>query len=178
MDMLSIQANIGWGQISPQDLTDCSSNVSLSVNYMNYGCAGGTLNKSLSFAMNTGVNELAKYAINPDSVTNGLNQTCQRIRLGKRYKIKYIELPDNNPNSRASAIKNRRPVLAAIAAANKYFMFYQSGIINSCNNDNRLVHAVIIIGFSYNAQYGNYWILKNSWGTSWGEQGYARIQMG
>lgn len=50
-------------------------------------------------------------------------------------------------------------------------------MLSNCN-DTRLNHAVLIVGFSYNTPYGNYWIIKNNWGTGWGEQGYARIAMG
>ena len=54
------------------------------------------------------------------------------------------------------------------------FQFYSSGIINSnaCGTD--LDHAVLVIG--YGTEYGvDYWLLKNSWGTRWGDKGFFKI---
>lgn len=64
MDMLSLQTNVGWGAVSAQALTDCSSDASLSVDNRNQGCGGGLLNNSLIYAVKKGVYELNNYAIN------------------------------------------------------------------------------------------------------------------
>lgn len=50
--------------------------------------------------------------------------------------------------------------------------FYQSGVFNDCTN--QVDHAVLLVGF--NATKG--WKIKNSWGSSWGESGYAWLQDG
>lgn len=71
---------------------------------------------------------------------------------------------------------NRKPVGTYIAAGSMNFIFYQNGIFNNCT-DTTLSHAVVLVGFSFNNPYGNYWIIKNSWGKNWGEGGYARISM-
>lgn len=57
-----------------------------------------------------------------------------------------------------------------VAANSDIFQFYKSGIITSSDCGNVLNHALLIVGFT-----GNYWIAKNSWGTSWGEDGYVKI---
>lgn len=68
-----------------------------------------------------------------------------------------------------------RPVAIGIAAAGD-FMNYRSGIFSgSCPGGRD--HAVVIIGYgSQNGQ--NYWIIRNSWGPGWGENGYMRIARG
>ena len=66
---------------------------------------------------------------------------------------------------------NDRPVAVAVDASS--FQFYSSGILR-CGNSHRLNHAVFAVGYESNS----YWIIKNSWGTSWGESGYVRIGMG
>ncbi len=54
-------------------------------------------------------------------------------------------------------------------------MFYQSGIIRGSSCGTILDHAVTIVGYGEEKRI-KYWIIKNSWGTSWGEQGYVRIE--
>jgi len=39
-------------------------------------------------------------------------------------------------------------------------------------------HAVLLIGYGTDAKHGDYWKLKNSWGTGWGERGFARLKRG
>lgn len=57
------------------------------------------------------------------------------------------------------------------------FKHYGGGIITQCGTVPD--HAVVLVGYrvSDDAE-GSYWIIKNSWGTKWGENGFARIRMG
>jgi len=54
------------------------------------------------------------------------------------------------------------------------FQSYTSGIISSTTCGTTLDHAVLVIGYGTDAGT-DYWLLKNSWGTTWGEEGYFRI---
>jgi C1A family cysteine protease len=67
------------------------------------------------------------------------------------------------------------PVMAAICA--DYLQGYTSGVLNVTNCPTAINHAIAIVGWG--SQNGiNYWIVKNSWGTGWGENGYFRIIRG
>merc|ERR1719436_594067 len=66
---------------------------------------------------------------------------------------------------------NDRPVAVAVDATP--FQFYSSGILD-CRSFHSLNHAVFAVGY----EDGSHYIVKNSWGTSWGEQGYVRVGMG
>ena len=65
-----------------------------------------------------------------------------------------------------------------MAAGNEVFTFYDSGIISRTSNcPTDTDHYVTAVGWGETEEY-QYFIVKNSWGTDWGEDGYARIDTG
>ena len=74
----------------------------------------------------------------------------------------------NNCNTLASELAGR-PISVAVDATN--WSPYKSGIFNNCKTS--LNHGVLLVGLS-----DQYWKVKNSWGTSWGESGYVRLARG
>lgn len=71
---------------------------------------------------------------------------------------------------------SKTPFTIAMDGTSEYMISYQSGIMNSAEkcgfNAN---HAVLVVGYGTDQYAGDYFILKNSWGTTWGEEGYARV---
>ena len=79
----------------------------------------------------------------------------------------------NNAVSHKTALQ-KGPVTIALAANASVFQLYKSGIISGTACGTVMDHAVTLVG--YGSQNGQpYWIIKNSWGSSWGESGYVRI---
>ena len=67
------------------------------------------------------------------------------------------------------------PVSVAVQADQAIFQFYHDGVIDgSCKKN--LDHGVLLVGFNTDSANTGYWIVKNSWGTSWGKQGYVQIR--
>ncbi len=64
----------------------------------------------------------------------------------------------------------RKGPLAGVVHANHDFMFYKQGIFDKCISKIEN-HAIVIVGFTE-----DYWIVRNSWGTNWGEKGHIRIK--
>ncbi len=61
----------------------------------------------------------------------------------------------------------------AVAAGSNYWMYYSTGVLNTCGTG--IDHAVFLVGAYQNTNGLNYWLIKNSWGPQWGENGYIRI---
>ncbi len=56
------------------------------------------------------------------------------------------------------------------------FNSYKSGVFHDTNcNRNKIDHAVNVVGYGRDARFGDFWLVRNSWGTGWGEQGYIRM---
>ena len=70
----------------------------------------------------------------------------------------------------------QRPISVSLEADQAVFQQYQSGIFNSSKCGDTLDHATLLVGYGVENDVG-YWIMKNSWGTGWGEEGYMRLEM-
>jgi KDEL-tailed cysteine endopeptidase len=66
------------------------------------------------------------------------------------------------------------PATVRIDASDKSFKHYTHGVYNTCGTN--VDHAVVIVGYGSTSTGMDYWIVKNSWGTSWGEKGYMLIE--
>lgn len=92
------------------------------------------------------------------------------------YKV--VESSDEQALLRAVT---RGPVTANIDASGDGFRHYAGGVYDAddCLSDGQEVnHAVVVVGFGEDESEGKYWILRNTWGTMWGENGYMRIARG
>ncbi|KAL4504248.1 hypothetical protein ABPG72_021086 [Tetrahymena utriculariae] len=96
----------------------------------------------------------------------GFQGSCKASGTSNGYKPVSFRYISSNTLALQTAI-NASPVSVAIVASN--LSMYSSGVYNNCNPSNiKLNHAVLAVGYDTK---GN-WIIKNSWGTYWGESGY------
>jgi C1A family cysteine protease len=91
--------------------------------------------------------------------------------------------PLNNDSKIMRSVKEQGPVVALLDANDLASGGYISGVYNNPNCTTSLNHAVELIGWGTQPANGstpaiNYWIMKNSWGTSWGESGFFRMKRG
>jgi C1A family cysteine protease len=139
--------------------------------YGSQACNGGYSDDAINFAAkNTLVTEAAyPYSATPSPC---VPPTYPRgLRLG-------------GPAIRVSATKAALKAAVAAAPVTVYFnvlsdfVMYRSGIYSArtCPNSLYVNHAMLLVGYNETAK-PSYWILRNSWGTTWGEAGYARVAM-
>ena len=148
--------------LSEQELVDCATGVS----YGSHGCNGGQMEGAFKFVIANGQCSLASY---PYTAKDGTCQKCTAVA-----HISYCS--DVKPNDQVSmkAAVAQQPVAVAIEADTRYFQSYSGGILTSSSCGTTLDHGVLTVG--YGEENGQkYWLVKNSWGTSWGLDGYVKI---
>lgn len=92
---------------------------------------------------------------------------------GQRLGLSHWEtLPTNREAPLVQALVQQGPVAVSVAA--DAWMEYSSGIFNNCPKDCVVDHAVSLYGYGTNGTL-KYWLIRNSWGNSWGEQGFIRL---
>lgn len=146
--------------ISEQELIDCSKE--------NHGCEGGIMDKAFQFVINNGLCSEDSYSF---TARDGL---CHKWMCDSVVSISdYRDVEPNNEKALQYAV-SKQPVSVAIQANLTSFRFYKRGVYQDSNCGTQLDHGVLIVG--YGEENGNpYWIVKNSWSTEWGEDGYIKI---
>jgi len=174
-------------QLSVQNIVDCS------YKYGNRGCFGGLPDfvsrttiavPHVNFQVyayvkgNKGIDTAISY---PYVVKNGSLPYPPRKcffnpdSIGATL-IGYIDLPTGNENDLKTAVATQGPISVGVDAAKSSFLHYQGGIYfeKDCDSVN-LNHGMLVVGYGSDPVHGDYWIVKNSFGTDWGEQGYIRM---
>jgi KDEL-tailed cysteine endopeptidase len=153
--------------ISEQHFVDCDDNG-------DHGCHGGLMDNAFEWAQkNGGVCSEENY---PYDAKKG---RCNNKGCGDKYATpkSFTDVKENSDEALMSALA-KQPVSVAIEADQKEFQLYQSGVFTApCGIS--LDHGVLAVGYGTDADSGgDYWIVKNSWGPTWGEDGYIRLARG
>jgi len=85
-------------------------------------------------------------------------------------------VPSKDENALQKAVA-KQPVSVAIEADQSVFQLYKSGVLTSKKCGTELDHGVLVVGYGSSAGK-KYWKVKNSWGASWGQDGYILIERG
>jgi C1A family cysteine protease len=155
--------------LSEQQLVDCAGK------YGNKGCEGGSMDAAMSYVKaNGGLDTELDYQY------QGVDGTCDKHKEGQYAATVsgHKDVPQNNPTQLAAAVANG-PVSIAIEADKPAFQHYKTGVLDSAACGTKLDHGVLIVGYGSDSTSGeDYWKVKNSWGPTWGESGYIRIEKG
>jgi len=160
---------IGTGKLtslSEQELVDCSDS------YGNEGCNGGLMDSAFQYVIDNGLCTEASYPYTAEDGTCASSKCTDAIKKGVLSGFK--DLPTTE--SSYQAVVAQQPVSIAIEADTMAFQFYFSGVFDNSGCGTNLDHGVLIVGYGSDSSSGkDYWTVKNSWGTTWGESGYIRM---
>jgi hypothetical protein len=150
--------------LSEQQLVDCDTGSS--------GCSGGWMDQAFEW-----IGEYGGVCLESDYPYVATDQFCAALcspAVGSNL-TGYVDVPSNSDSALMAALV-QQPVAVAIEADERSFQFYASGVFTGpCGTS--LDHGVVLVGYgSENDE--DYYILRNSWGESWGDQGYMKIARG
>jgi len=170
----AVHINNGGGivKLSAQQIVDCSDE------WSNHRCKGGTMVKSYKYIAKEGLMRDTDYGYN--TLLNSSPQ-CKDSKSQCKYDrsqtqqsvVGYVNIQTGSSEDIMNAVATR-PVSAAIDAHHRPFKLYSSGVFSLASCTTHLTHGLLIVGYGEENNQ-KYWVLKNSWGSSWGQNGFGKI---
>jgi C1A family cysteine protease len=149
-------------ELSPQQITSCDK--------VDGGCNGGNTETAYQYVHKAGgIETSADY---PYTSGGGQTGTCKFNPAKVAVQVAGYKSVARGESNLKTALNNG-PVSVCLAA--EAFQSYRSGILRSCPG--QVDHCVQAVGYD-DSNSPPYWIVRNSWAKSWGEEGYIRIASG
>jgi cathepsin L len=150
--------------LSEQQLVDCSGD------FGNMGCNGGLMDSAFQYIQQNGIEKEEDY---PYTARDG---RCRYTASKVVTKVSgFQDIPRGSEQKLEEAIATVGPISVAIDASQSSFQFYKNGVYDEAGcSSSSLDHGVLAVG--YGTYIGKeYYMVKNSWGLSWGQQGYIMM---
>jgi len=154
--------------LSEQNLVDCSGPEG------NDGCNGGLMDQAFDYIkINGGIDTEESYPY------EAIDDTCKysKSNIGGE-DVGYVDITQGDEHALKHAVANQGPISVAIDASQPSFQFYSSGVYDepNCSSD-QLDHGVLVAGYG-ESNGSKYWLVKNSWSSNWGDEGYIKMSRG
>jgi len=164
--------------LSEQDMVDCCKREKLpgSVQTCCNGCSGGLMDYAFQYMVDqqNGHNDLEN--LYPYTARDGTCKYTENKAFSDAVVTGYTDI--SSESDLEDAVANVGVISVAVNA-NSAWQLYSGGVLNpALCLKNKLDHGVATVGYGTAAKGGDYWIVRNSWGTSWGENGYVRLSKG
>ncbi|KAH0866426.1 LOW QUALITY PROTEIN: hypothetical protein HID58_083637 [Brassica napus] len=165
----AIAAVEGLTKISQGKLVSLSEQQLLDCDKANHGCKGGLMDKAFNYIAQKGITGDDDYPfLEEDGICQFEDEPVIKIRG-------YQCVPRNNELALREAV-SRQPVSVGVAWHLDSIIHYSSGVYDEPYCGINMNHAVTIVGYGTSPEGKDYWLAKNSWGASWGENGYVRLR--
>jgi len=154
--------------LSEQNLLDCD--------HKDLGCNGGLMDNAFKFDEKSGGLCSEKdypYEAKQGKKCNPMN--CEDVP--GTIVSTFYDVPKGDAKALMAAVA-MQPISVAIQADQFVFQFYKTGVLtdDKCGKQGMIDHGVLAVGFGTDSKTNEpYWLVKNSWGDSWGEKGYIRM---
>jgi C1A family cysteine protease len=148
--------------LSEQQFVDCDTT--------SYGCNGGWQYAAFEYA------ERQAEDLESDYTYTAMDGSCKDSQYTGQVTVQsYNNVPANSVADLKAAIA-QAPVSVTVEADTFVFQGYTGGVLNSAACGTNLDHAIVAVGYGTDAASGlEYYLVRNSWGASWGDQGYIKI---
>lgn len=165
------QANGTLLALSPQNLVSCDPNPDHCGG--TGGCSGSVPELAFDYVKTNGLATEAAWPYK--SGTTSQDGTCFKDISPAARVSGWVKLKENNYTEVMYALANVGPVAVNVDAIP--MQAYGGGLFTGCSEeDTHIDHVVQIVGYGVDKSAGgNYWLLRNSWGTTWGESGYMKL---
>jgi cathepsin L len=148
--------------ISEQQLIDCS------LKYGDFGCNGGMPDNGFEYVIDNGICTEDEYQYHAKKSSCDTSNCVSLLSVSS-----CVDVIPYNEMALEYAV-SKQPISVAIQADTFIFQHYKTGIITDVECGTDLDHAVLVVG--YGVENGlDYWLVKNSWGETWGDNGYVKI---
>jgi len=164
--------------LSEQDMVDCCKREKLPGSQQTCcnGCQGGLMDYAFQYMNDeqSGHNDLENLY-----PYTGKDSTCKYTENKAFADAKVTGYTDISSESDLEDAVANVGVISVAVNANSAWQLYNGGVLNpSLCLKNKLDHGVATVGYGTATKGGDYWIVRNSWGASWGENGYVRLSKG
>jgi cathepsin L len=160
--------------LSEQQILDCTPNPNQCGG--TGGCGGGTAELAMARIIQMG-GLSSEWTYSYQSYW-GKNFQCQfnTSQTAPIAKLSaYVDCPSNEYSPIIAAVAHAGPLVISVDASS--WFAYESGVFDGCNQTNPDIdHAVQLVGYGTDAQHGDYYLVRNSWSSQWGDQGYIKLR--
>ena len=149
---------------SEEELVQCDK-------FTNHGCKGGSMALAFRWLEKHTLNTEANY---PYTSGQGVRGECDKsLEMGPVKVTALTQVPQSSPEGLKDAL-SKQPVSVAIEADKVVFQHYKTGVLTGADCGTSLDHGVLAVG--YGTEDGtDYFLVKNSWGATWGDAGYIKL---